>query len=237
MDSKHLNEAIRPYVPEPSDEQIGRFHLYIELLAKECERQNLSKYRTPQDILTYHILDSLEPLHHAPCSGQNKCIDIGTGAGCPGIPLAIAAPHIRMTLLEARERRCDFLRRCVECLRLENCDVLQGRAESWAYDSQRRGAYDHAYARAVIGLQGLVEIALPFLKPGGVLCAFRGHRWKEEQAESANALAELCGKIKDAFVYHLPGRDTEHALVLIENTRPSPETYPRSPKQIQKKPL
>ena len=203
----------------------------------ECTRQNLSKYRTPEEIVTYHLLDSLEPVRNMAFEGGERCVDIGTGGGCPGIPIKIVLPGLSMGLLDSRERRCGFLRRCVEELGLERTGVLHGRAENLAHSPMHRGAYDIALARSVAPLRQLVEMAVPFLCEGGELWAFRGEAWMDELDDAQAALELLNAEPADSITYRLPGRKTDHALLVITATGDCDDQYPRSTKHIRKRPL
>lgn len=229
--------SLREIVPSLDDEAVEKLAAYTRLFIDECQRQNISKYRTPQEVLDFHLLDSLEPLQHGALEGDERCIDIGTGGGCPGIPLKIAQPGLSMALLEARERRCDFLRRCVAELGLERTAVLRGRAEVLAHNPLYRASFDIALARSVASMRQLVEFSVPFLAPEGELWAFRGHNWQEELDNAQNALETLRAQTADCIEYQHPKRDTPHAFVVVTCAKPCPDQYPRSPNHVKKRPL
>ena len=245
MNEKQAAAALQQAFPQLDDGQISQICVYIRLLAEECERQNLTKYRTVEEILIYHVLDSLELVRHAVFKNPTlddsqtrpQCVDIGSGCGSPGIPIQIAVPGLSMALLEARERRCDFLRRCVEVLDLPACTVLHGRAETFGRQSEYRGRFQYAIARAVMPLRSLLEISLPLLAPEGQLWVYQGGKWREELRLAENALKQLNGDIQTSFTYRLSGRDTDYALTSFSVSAPCPAPYPRSAKQITKRPL
>lgn len=230
-------EPLRDDFPAMSEAQLKQLSLYVRLLADECQRQNISRYRTPQEIVAFHLLDSLEPLRQEAFEGDERCLDIGTGGGCPGLPLKIALPDISMGLLEARKRRCDFLHRCIQELGLQRTAVLHGRAESLAHSPMYRGTFDIVVARSVASLRQLVEMAIPYLVEGGEFWAYRGHLWMDELDEAQAALEILNAEVTDSMTYQLPGRDTEHALVVITALKACDARYPRSPSAILKRPL
>src|SRR3990172_2559568 len=164
-------------------------------------------------------------------------IDIGSGAGFPGVPIKIVRPELRLTLLEANGKRAAFLERLVQRLGLANVTVVNQRAEEAAHDGAHREAYDLALARAVAPLPVLVELALPFLRIGGALAAPKGSGARREIAEAASALAACGGAVEYAGALEVPESQTPPILVVVRKESPTPTRFPRRPGIPAKHPL
>jgi 16S rRNA (guanine527-N7)-methyltransferase len=184
-----------------------------------------------------HFLDSLTILKAVPLPPGVRVIDVGTGAGFPGVPLKIVRPDIQLTLLEATGKKVAFLHHLMELLKPENVRTVHARAEDAGHDPAHRAAYDVVAARAVARLPSLLEYLLPFAKVGGVCVAMKGRTAQPEAADSARALATLGGRLKSIETFHLPGIDEPHHLVVVEKIAPTPRDYPRKPGIPTKKPL
>jgi 16S rRNA (guanine527-N7)-methyltransferase len=215
---------------------------YRDLIARSARRYSLTAVRDPAEIERRHILESLAfgkllvDLGAMPRSGDCRAIDLGTGAGLPGVPIKVAWPEMRLSLLEANAKRCAFLREVVDQLLLPDVIVLEGRAEVWARDAEHRGAYDLALARAVAPLPVLLEYSLPFLRRGGVLAAPKGGGAAREAGEAVNALRTLGGALQ-AMTDFLPPGGMAQTVVLVRKTRATPERFPRRPGIPGKRPL
>jgi len=168
---------------------------------------------------------------------ESPVIDIGSGAGFPGLPFKILRPDLRMTLLEATGKKVQFLAEVVQQLHLENVMTLQGRAEELARDPAHRGAYALAMARAVAPLRTLVELALPFVRLGGYLAAPKGSGAAREVREAERALAECGGAVVGVRLLDVPGPGIAPTLVLVRKTAETPERYPRRTGVPHKRPL
>ncbi len=218
-------------LPEPARlEQLEAFH---RLLLEHSRLMDLTKV-PEEDMTLRHYADALSalPLGLLPESGA--VIDVGSGAGLPGIPLAIAAPGLRLTLLEAREKRCAFLERVRLELGLSNVTVLCARAEDAARTGLRE-TFDRALARALAPLNVLAEYLLPFLKPGGLALCWKGPAVKDEGEAGGRAAAQLGGRLGRLMDLGLPGRS--HFIQVIEKTGASPLKYPRRAGVPAKNPL
>lgn len=178
-------------------------------------------------LLALPLLEQAEP--HA------RLLDIGSGAGFPGIPLAVARPDLQVFLLESTAKKCDFLTYCAQYLHLDNVEIVAKRAEE-AGRSELRGSFDVVTARAVANLATLAEYALPLLKQGGFLLAMKGSNWQQELAEAKAALQQLGGEFVQAEEQHLPGGESR-ATLLISKAKPTAEKFPRRTGIPAKKPL
>ncbi|MCF0144985.1 MAG: 16S rRNA (guanine(527)-N(7))-methyltransferase RsmG [Eubacterium sp.] len=166
-----------------------------------------------------------------------KLIDVGTGAGFPGMPLGIANPEISVTLLDSLNKRIQFLEEAVEELETENITPIWGRAEELARDERHREQYDIAVSRAVADLSVLCEYCLPFVKQGGCFAAYKGSDISEETERAEKAIEILGGSAEEVLSYQIPGTEIHHSLVLIRKTGPTPDKYPRRAGMPAKKPL
>ena len=167
----------------------------------------------------------------------SRAIDIGTGAGIPGIPIKIVRPQLVLTLLEATAKKTEFLRKAVEQLGLERVTIVAARAEELAHDPLHRARYSLAMAKAVAPLPVLVEISLPFLGPGGYLAAQKGSSAERELAEAARAIEVCGGEVAAMERFEAPGAAVKPALILIRKVSATPEAYPRRPGRPAKRPL
>ena len=203
---------------------------------------NLTSVTEATDVQVKHFLDSLTVLAAMPepvRRGERTCtlLDVGAGAGFPGIPLAIARPLLRVTLLEATQKKCRFLEYVVTALHRPGIEVVCGRAEELAHDPKRRGAYDVVVARAVASLATLAELCLPFVKVGGRMIAPKKLGISAEVAGASRAIGELGGRMAEPVVVRLPIVDEERQLLVVEKVRVTPARYPRRPGVPAKTPL
>jgi 16S rRNA (guanine527-N7)-methyltransferase len=220
-----------------TDSQLETFGRYRELLLDWNERINLTAITDPAEIVTRHFLDSLACLLAVPPEQRaaTTLIDVGSGAGFPGIPLAIALPDWRMTLLEATGKKVRFLEAAAQALELGNVQALQGRAEEVAHLAAHRGRYDIATARAVAALPTLLEYCAPFVRPGGLILLPKKGDLTEELAAGRRAATLLSTSILDPVPVPL-GTD-QRVIVLARQLRPCPDRYPRAAGAPVKHPL
>lgn len=227
-------------------EQIEHFGIFSRLLRDWNRRVNLTSITDPDDIQRKHFLDSLacclglekeEPGFSPADWAQKRFIDVGTGAGFPGLPLKIALPEIRLTLLEATGKKIVFLEALVSELGLRGVEVVSGRAEEVAHQPGYRATYDVALARAVAPMATLVELALPFLRTGGVLVAQKGEDPRQEVSDAAYANQAMGGGPPVVTAVNVPGLGASRHLVRIEKSAPTPQAYPRRPGMPNKRPL
>lgn len=222
---------------ELNEAQAARLTRYHELLMQANQRMNLTRVPAdPQEAIDRNYLDSLAPLRFGALRGVCTLIDVGAGAGLPGIPLSIALPDVRVTLLDALGKRVKFLNEVIAELGL-NAVALHARAEDAAHDPALRGTFDVVVARAVAPLNVLCELALPFLRVGGRLIAYKGPALNEELVQANFALRTLGGCAGESISTPIPGRDWDHRLQIIEKIRETPAAYPRKAGEPNRKPL
>ena len=192
---------------------------------------NLTAITEPAAVAQLHFLDSLALLDAAPLAGRSV-IDVGCGAGFPGVPLKIAEPSIRLTLLDSLAKRMNWLAQTLPALGVQ-AEIVTARAEEYA--AQRRERYDFAVSRAVARLNVLAELCLPFVRVGGQFLAMKGALAQEEVDEARRAIRTLGGQVKK--IYEYPVADTTHRVVVIQKIAPTPKQYPRAFAKIKKSPL
>ena len=218
-------------------EQIRQFSVYHEMLLDWNTRMNLTALTAPEDVAVKHIIDSLTAYDAARFDGARTLIDVGTGAGLPGIPLAVYAPHLTVTLLDALNKRVRFLTEVTAAMGLQNVRCIHARAEEAARTAEHRAAYDIVVSRAVARLPVLLEYTLPFVRVGGTLLALKGRAYAEEQKEARRAAEVLGGGRITARPVHLPGLDDVRAILTVTKERQTPAAYPRGGGAPARRPL
>ena len=218
-------------------EQIGQFSVYNEMLLDWNTRMNLTTLTAPEDVAVKHIIDSLTAYDAALFDGARTLIDVGTGAGLPGIPLAVYAPHLTVTLLDSLNKRVRFLTEVTAAMGLQNVRCIHARAEEAARTAEHRAAYDIVVSRAVARLPVLLEYTLPFVRVGGTLLALKGRAYAEEQKEARRAAEVLGGGRITARPVHLPGLDDVRAILTVTKERQTPAAYPRGGGAPPRRPL
>ncbi len=213
---------------------IESLETFSAFLVEKNKVMNLTGITEPREVATLHLLDSLSLLPLAALDGAS-IVDVGTGAGFPGVPLAIALPASRVTLLDSLNKRVDFLREAGAQLGLTNAEYVHGRAEEFAAD--HRESYDFAVSRAVASLPMLCELCLPLVKVGGQFLAMKSSHTEEEIAAAKSAISKLGGRITAVKDYTIPTTDVVHRVVCIQKISPTPKKYPRRFAQIKKSPL
>ncbi len=221
-----------PLTPEQAA-MLARFH---EMLQRANEGMNLTRVSADwREAADRNYLDSIAPAAYIP-AGTAAMADVGTGAGFPGIPLAILRPDIRVTLMDSLAKRVEFLESVVRALGL-NARAVHIRAEEAGHMAEYRDAFDVVVSRAVAPMNVLCEFCLPLVRPGGQLLAMKGPGLEDELAEAQRALAELGGAVAGTYRLPIPGRDWDHRLAAIAKVSPTPEKYPRRPGMPEKRPL
>ena len=223
----------------PNEAQTAQFAAYAALIVEWNQRINLTAIDEAEGIATRHFLDSLSVLGGVENDNEiTTVIDVGSGAGFPGIPLAILRPTWQLTLLEATRKKVDFLNLALRELALDNVQTVWGRAEEMAQQPAHREHYDLAVARAVASLPVLAEFCLPFVRVGGYWVAQKGPKADEELGQSANALGQLGGKLRKVETITIPGlEEATRTLVVVDKVRVTPGTFPRRPGTPSKRPL
>lgn len=216
--------------------QLNQLRLYANLLVEWNEKMNLTAITEPHEISTKHFVDSLFGLKFL--NGKKTIIDVGTGAGFPGVPLKIAKPELELTLLDSLNKRLTFLTEVKNQLNLDNVTCVHSRAEDGAKSgAPLRESFDAAVSRAVANLACLCEYCLPYVKRGGVFLAYKGPDVEEELAGANSAIETLGGEVTGVFKYTIPETDITHSIVVITKIKSTPDKYPRLQGKIQKKPL
>lgn len=215
-----------------TDEMIRSAANYASYLLEENQKMNLTAIVDEEEMAVKHFADSLCLLKYAEIPLGSSLIDVGTGAGFPGMVLKIFRPDLKLTLADALKKRCLFLERLCGELEIRDVSILWGRAEELGRKEELRGQYDFATARAVASLPILLEYCTPFLKEGGRFLAMKA---KAEEGDSSHALATLCCEIKAMECYTLNGED--RMLLTVEKCGATPDKYPRRPGMPEKKPL
>jgi len=219
-----------------SDQQAGKFSLYADLLVEWNEKINLTAITDEEGIVIKHFLDSLSIVPHIPGEARSL-IDVGTGAGFPGIPVKIVNDKIRVTLLDSLEKRIKYLDEVINRLELKDICAVHGRAEDFGADKKYREQFDIATARAVASLPVLLEYCLPFVKVGGTFIAMKGPDAEKELKESKKALDILGGEILGIKELTLPQSDNKRCIILIKKCRHTPTGYPRKSGKPTKQPI
>ena len=220
-----------------SNEQLDAFALYARELAEWNQRINLTAIREPADVRRKHFLDSLSCVLAMKGSQTARVIDVGTGAGFPGLPLKILFPEMNLTLVESVAKKTSFLSHIVKELNLEGVEVITSRAEKVGQDPDHRDKYDWAAARAVGRMPVLAEYLLPLVRVGGFALAQKGEGAEREAEDADKAIGVLGGRLEDVIPVEIPGIDEQRYLVVIEKVVPTPEKYPRREGIPSKRPL
>ncbi len=227
---------------EISDDQINCFEKYYELLIEKNKVMNLTAITDKEDVIVKHFIDSIALIPYLLDKGINinnklKIIDIGTGAGFPGLPLKIMMPDVKFTLLDSLNKRVSFLNEVIDELKLKDIEALHGRAEDYASDNKYREKYDICVSRAVANLSTLSEYCIPFVKEDGFFISYKAGESEEEINNSKNAIKILGGKINKVEEFVLPGTDVSRVFVFIRKLELTDKKYPRKAGVPAKKPL
>lgn len=220
---------------EINEEQIKSFEKYMNLLLEWNEKINLTAITQPEEVKLKHFVDSLTVLKYI--NDDDKVIDIGTGAGFPGIPLKIMKGNTKITLLDSLNKRINFLNIVIETLNLRNIQAIHGRAEEIARNKLYREKYDVAVSRAVANLSTLTEYMLPFVKVGGKCICMKGANVNEELERAQNAIKELGGEIERVDNFYLFDNDNERNIIVIKKVKETNPKYPRKAGTPSKEPL
>lgn len=233
--SKELIEKAKKVNIEIDDKKEEQFYNYMKLLLEWNEKINLTAITEQNDIILKHFIDSITINKYIEQS--NSIIDIGTGAGFPGIPLKIMNQNKKITLVDSLNKRINFLNEVCKEISLENIQCIHARAEELASDLEYRENYETVVSRAVARLNVLIEYMLPFVKKGGLCICMKGQNIDRELEEAKNAIKVLGGKIKSVESFFLPDSDIERNVIIIEKVVETPKKYPRKAGLPSKQPI
>lgn len=234
---KVLQQAASEYGIVLTDEQMIALTKYFETLIEWNEKVNLTAITDPQDVAIKHMIDSLSCYDEAIFKQGATLIDVGTGAGFPGLPLKIYRPDLKLTLFDSLNKRILFLKAVAEILGINDIEFVHSRAEDGGNNKQFRERYDIAVSRAVARLNVLCEWCLPFVAVGGFFIALKGSQYSLEANESQEAIRRLGGEITKIQNIKLPGLDDIRAVIYIKKIKKTPLSYPRRPGVAEKNPL
>ena len=220
-----------------SEKQIQQFVRYYELLVEWNSFMNLTAITEYEEVMEKHFVDSLAAVKVCDFHQVKSLIDIGTGAGFPGIPLKIAFPHLEVVLLDSLNKRTKFLNEVINQLGLENIRTIHGRAEDYAKQKEYREQFDVCVSRAVANLSTLSEYCIPYVKNTGEFISYKSGKIEEEVEQARNAVFILGGKISKIEKFCLADTDMERSFVIIKKEKKSPEKYPRKAGMPSKEPL
>lgn len=220
---------------ELTDKQLDQFRTYYDMLVEKNKVMNLTAITEWDEVLEKHFLDSISLIRAVDLNENLSVMDMGTGAGFPGIPLKIAFPNLKVTLADSLNKRVLFLQEVIDTLELQDIDAIHGRAEDLARDKNYREQYDLSVSRAVANLSTLTEYCLPFVKLGGQFISYKSGDCEEEIAASKSAVFLLGGKIKDVVKFELG--ESGRSFIIIDKVKGTPKTYPRKAGTPSKKPL
>ncbi len=220
-----------------TQDRLAAFNVYYDLLIEWNQKINLTAITEPKDVAIKHIVDSLSCYREDLFNNDKSLIDVGTGAGFPGIPLKIFCPSLKLTLLDSLNKRVKFLQLVVDELKLKNVEVIHARSEEAARMKKYREKFDLATARAVARLPIICEYCLPFVKLGGIFIALKGRQYEEEITEAGKALKVLGADLIEAVPVKLPEIEDKRAVVYIKKIKKTPPVYPRKAGTPERNPI
>lgn len=220
-----------------SETQLQQFMSYYEMLVEWNEKMNLTAITDFDEVMKKHFVDSVSLIKAYDVTKEVSVIDVGTGAGFPGLALKIAFPNLKVTLLDSLNKRIQFLDAVIEELCLKDINTVHGRAEDFAKPGQLREKYDLCVSRAVANLSTLSEYCLPFVKVGGIFISYKSEKISEEMVQAKNAISLLGGVVKNQVEFQLPESDIYRNLFVIEKKKETPKKFPRKAGLPSKEPL
>ena len=218
-----------------SVKQTEQFFEYMNLLIEWNEKMNLTAITEPDEIILKHFIDSITILKEL--EDGSKLVDVGTGAGFPGIPLSIMNPTLKITLVDSLNKRLIFLQEVVNKLKLENIEIVHARAEEFGQNKKYREQFDISTSRAVANLSTLSEYLIPLVKVGGKVISMKAAEAKQELNEAKKAIEVLGGTVEKVDEFNLPQSDIGRTVIIIRKNKITPNKYPRKPGTPSKEPI
>lgn len=236
---KLMREELSEFSIELSELQLHQFYQYFELLVEWNKVMNLTTITEMEDVVTKHFVDSLSLVKVLPDlkSEQVQILDMGTGAGFPGIPLKIVFPELEITLLDSLNKRINFLNEVIEQLGLKKIKAVHGRAEDYGRNREYREKYDYCVSRAVANLSTLSEYCMPYVKISGAFIPYKSGKIEEELNQAKGAVKLLGGKIEEVITFMLPKTDVERSFIVVRKKEGTSKKYPRKAGLPGKEPL
>ena len=236
-DYSKLISYLSQYGISVSDDQISQLDTYYEMMVETNKSLNLTAITEFDEVIVKHYIDSVTIVRDIDMSGKKSLIDVGTGAGFPGMVLKIIFPELTITLFDSLQKRLNFLEEVISTLGLKDISTYHGRAEEAGHIQTMREQYDICVSRAVANLPVLCELCLPFVKTGGTFVAYKSDKGSSEVEASAHALSVLNSSVVKEDEFTLPDSDMVRDLVIISKDGSCPKAYPRKPGTPSKKPL
>lgn len=239
MFEKLMNEGLDGLSLTLSEKQKEQFYQYYELLIEWNKVMNLTAITELDEVVTKHFVDSLLLIKVIPDldTAAYKCIDVGTGAGFPGIPLKIAFPNLEITLLDSLNKRVGFLNEVIEKLGLEKIQAVHGRAEDFGRDGKHREQYNLCVSRAVANMSTLSEYCIPFVAKDGYFVPYKSGKVEDEVNQATSAVKKLGGEMGEVITHILPGTDVERTFIPVKKIAATAKKYPRKAGLPSKEPL
>ena len=234
MDREILEKGFADLSFNIDEEKIKKFEEYSKILVEWNEKMNLTAVTDPEGIAVKHFLDSIAPLNEIGFKENSKVIDVGTGAGFPGIPIKIMREDLNFTFMDSLQKRINFLNEVSTKISLKDSEFIHARAEEAGKEKKFREKFDYAVSRAVANMKVLCEYCLPFVKVGGVFVAFKQFEVDEEIEEAKAMIGNLGGKISDIKKVNIPQSDIVRKIVLVEKINETPPQFPRRFNKIKK---
>ncbi|NLK29301.1 MAG: 16S rRNA (guanine(527)-N(7))-methyltransferase RsmG [Clostridiales bacterium] len=232
----NLKKGLKDFGIELTESQIEQFIRYHELLMEWNKVMNLTTITELNEVILKHFIDSLA-IMKVKKPVNERIIDVGTGAGFPGIPIKIVFPDTDITLLDSLNKRIKFLNEVISELKLDKIHTIHGRAEDFGKDINYREKFDLCVSRAVANLSSLSEYCIPFVKEEGYFIPYKSGNSEEEINQAGNAIKQLGGRLEKVIEFNLPFSDIERTLVTIRKISKTPKKYPRSAGKPTKEPL
>ena len=232
-----LKKGIEDFGLEANEKVLSDFQKYKELLVEWNQKMNLTGIEDEKEVFIKHFLDSISAVTKGYIQNGMSLIDVGTGAGFPGLPLRICLPELKVTLLDSLNKRINFLQEVSSKLSIDDIEFIHGRAEDFGKNEDYREKYDIATARAVAGLPVLMEFCVPFIKVGGYFVCLKGPNANLELEESKKAMEVLGVEYIEKIDVKLPESDLNHNILIFKKVKNTPSKYPRKAGKVSKNPI